>query len=78
MGCGERKQDPTAAHTLSIFREVRFPAVFLALISQHVALKADRVHQGPYHWWLLHFLQPPPPLSAPQNHCCYHLGRDAC
>lgn len=44
MGCGERKQDPTATHTLSIFREACFPAVFLALISQHTALKGARLH----------------------------------
>lgn len=64
MGCGERKQDPTATHTLSIFREVCFPAVFLALISQHVALKGARLHPGPspYRWWLLHFPQAPPCL----------------
>lgn len=38
MGCGERKQDPTATHTLSIFSEVRFPADFLALISRRARL----------------------------------------
>lgn len=44
MGCGERKQDPTAAHTLSIFSKVCFPAVFLALISQRTALKGARLN----------------------------------
>lgn len=44
MGCGERKQDPTATHTLSISREARFPAVLLALILQRVALKGARLH----------------------------------
>lgn len=80
MGCGERKQDPTAAHTLSNFREVHFPAVSLALISQYTALKGARLNPllitggsiifpSPFHP-SSHGLQPPQLSAQQQGYPC--------
>lgn len=80
MGCGERKQDPTAAHTLSNFREVHFTAVSLALIPQYVAPKGAVLNlslitdgsitfPSPFHP-SSHNLQPPQ-FSAQQQGCTY-------